>query len=788
MEPASFVDPDPPEPPPAESEDSVTSMESELSISIAPSNKPPFPAPDENAVEYGVIPFVSGNVDVGDNTITLAGHSLTTGAKVKFRGADLPAGLTAYQQYYVHVTGDDITLHSNSTDAGTGANPVDLTDAGSGSDLELLWDEYLAITASGTFALDHDVVFSRHGIVAGKSNIVIDGASHPRGYAIIKFNTGKWSGTAYPSSSQGAYGVHIYRAGYPETANNFGTISGASTGTSLIIRNCVIISDGFEDATPAFCQIGVGSSGLEGVTVEDSQIFVCGMDSHAIFSRLGTTSYHYRNLYYCETVGSFNRHAAPSIIKSPSGVVVEDCILLGANCGVYFDGTGTKLVRNCFISPDGNVANGYAVFTYATKNGTINDNVCLTRNGRGILLNSSESDGGIHVYNNLIHHREKVNAEFGANVHPAGIRCRYAGRGHYVHDNYCFGVGGRVSAEKQYGGVTGLYLTLSVDSGGADGDLSRFDGNRFDCFTTYIKAILPGINTTLAQAHAAPLAPEGCERDGFAWQVDNNEFNSNHRLITLQGYNGYCDVYRAWVGNKFNRLDPTVMYQSFRAAVEAKTATLGFIDNPWVQYAMGLVWYDIEEAIDAIDNPTQYDIRSSDGFNGVNENIVLLDSTFPAGFFDDDVTPGNSQTCVDVAVPSRTGGRNYQFGKSGRYPFDSSDVDTGADTIELVGHSLTTGDNVTLYATTPPGGLANLHSYFVSVSGDLIKFHKRKVDALAVTNVIDITSVGAGSDMEFLYPDFTSNWTDDNAVERSPWDIRRENGTANDPYIVHALP
>lgn len=78
--------------------------------------------------------FVDANVNVALNTITITTHGYSSGfAGVMTTTATLPAGINTFQMYFIFaVDANTITLHTNATDAATGANAIDITAAAGG--------------------------------------------------------------------------------------------------------------------------------------------------------------------------------------------------------------------------------------------------------------------------------------------------------------------------------------------------------------------------------------------------------------------------------------------------------------------------------------------------------------------------------------------------------------------------------------------------------------------------------------------------------------------------------
>lgn len=71
----------------------------------------------------------SFTADAGTDVITASAHGLVDGDRVRFKGNDLPAGITQSVLYYVR----DKTTNTFKVAATSGGAAVDLTDAGSGT-------------------------------------------------------------------------------------------------------------------------------------------------------------------------------------------------------------------------------------------------------------------------------------------------------------------------------------------------------------------------------------------------------------------------------------------------------------------------------------------------------------------------------------------------------------------------------------------------------------------------------------------------------------------------------
>lgn len=81
--------------------------------------------------------FISTDVSTGSNTVTKASHGQVTGDAgylVNYGGA-LPTGLSAATKYWLNVAGNVMTFHTTIATAFAGTSPVDITAAGSGTNV-----------------------------------------------------------------------------------------------------------------------------------------------------------------------------------------------------------------------------------------------------------------------------------------------------------------------------------------------------------------------------------------------------------------------------------------------------------------------------------------------------------------------------------------------------------------------------------------------------------------------------------------------------------------------------
>lgn len=89
--------------------------------------------------------FGASDVNTSTGVLTLTSHTFTTGDPVQLQvqsgGSNaLPTGWTGDTWYYIYDNGvNEVTLHANATDAGTGANPVIPSDQGVGTAHKIGW-------------------------------------------------------------------------------------------------------------------------------------------------------------------------------------------------------------------------------------------------------------------------------------------------------------------------------------------------------------------------------------------------------------------------------------------------------------------------------------------------------------------------------------------------------------------------------------------------------------------------------------------------------------------------
>jgi len=103
----------------------------------------------------------------------------------------------------------------------------------------------------------------------------------------------------------------------------------------------------------------------------------------------------------------------------------------------------------------------------------------------------------------------------------------------------------------------------------------------------------------------------------------------------------------------------------------------------------------------------------------------------------------NTFTMHNTAADAATGAKVVNFTDDTATALTGFTTDVANDKITLTGHGIATGDTVYVKDGTVPQGLIAGASYYVSVSGDDISFHATAADAVAGTNVIDLTEGGS---------------------------------------------
>jgi hypothetical protein len=113
--------------------------------------------------------FADVDVNTATDIITLAAHGFTSGDPVRLSnsGGALPTGLVSTTEYFVYAaTSGTFSLHTNETDALTGANKVDITAAAGGGTHSIFWPAYShVITVNNSASPNYHTILYHDGVV-----------------------------------------------------------------------------------------------------------------------------------------------------------------------------------------------------------------------------------------------------------------------------------------------------------------------------------------------------------------------------------------------------------------------------------------------------------------------------------------------------------------------------------------------------------------------------------------------------------------------------------------------
>lgn len=107
--------------------------------------------------------YECGTVDATANTIAIAATTLPAATPVSFGTTEtMPGGVTAATLYYLSANSAGVrTIHNNATDAGTGANPVNITSTGSGTLTFVIQKALVILGTDGTRVTLHNAALTR---------------------------------------------------------------------------------------------------------------------------------------------------------------------------------------------------------------------------------------------------------------------------------------------------------------------------------------------------------------------------------------------------------------------------------------------------------------------------------------------------------------------------------------------------------------------------------------------------------------------------------------------------
>lgn len=121
--------------------------------------------------------FLPAAVNTGTDVITITAHGFESGAAVRlFSFGVLPAGLVAGTLYYLRaVSADTITLHATRAAAVAGTDPVDITDAGTGTHRLIEQEPLVMVTAEGERYTFHVAALANFPAINGVSQDTLIG-------------------------------------------------------------------------------------------------------------------------------------------------------------------------------------------------------------------------------------------------------------------------------------------------------------------------------------------------------------------------------------------------------------------------------------------------------------------------------------------------------------------------------------------------------------------------------------------------------------------------------------
>ena len=267
---------------------------------------------------------------------------------------------------------------------------------------ELLFAEPLILSTPGqTYTLQGDLSFDGNGIYVAAPDVTID-----------------LNGKTLSYGSDGAdhrHGVLLYISWF----NTEITIPNAKTP-----ERCRIINGKIQHAGNGKSSHAIYSRRSYGAMVESVHVDVNGEDSCTVKYLTGNRDIvgnvipTIRDCHLvARAISTANRHAGPANVEAAGEILIERSVLLGGNSATHIG--SNSVVRKSILSHSGFDTNGYGVFLYRKNDVTVEDNIIVPTQGRGVILNAGSRN---LVRRNVILHLEQPNAEFGDNLNPPAIR------------------------------------------------------------------------------------------------------------------------------------------------------------------------------------------------------------------------------------------------------------------------------------------------------------------------------------------------------------------------------
>ncbi len=178
----------------------------------------------------------TGNINTGGDSLTITGHSLTTGTRVRLTtSGTVPAGAATYTDYYAIVDDANTIRLATSTVNASAGTAIDLTSVGSG---------VLSVTVMGSGTVNtfnsttDEISKTAHGLVTGE-RIQFSGAG--------TLPTGLSKNTDYYVIASSADSFRVATSYANALANTAIDFSGAATGTISLLSFTTTV--GFDAAT-----------------------------------------------------------------------------------------------------------------------------------------------------------------------------------------------------------------------------------------------------------------------------------------------------------------------------------------------------------------------------------------------------------------------------------------------------------------------------------------------------------------------------------------------------------
>lgn len=324
--------------------------------------------------------------------------------------------------------------------------------------------------------------------------------------------------------------------------------------------------------------------------------------------------------------------------------VIERCAIVGGIGGVNVH--SGSLVRNTFISHYCYLTNGFGVAAFDKSGVTVEDNVILPYNGRGIYFDDGAGNSRNCVArNNVVLAWEYRNAEYGDGLTASAFKLRYNSQGHQMYGNTCLAVAGRRDGDATIPTWQGTF-PITVAGPAKRTAAATMWGEAYGrpasaknlAYNNTLLAAYYGVVETRYQ-YATPITVSGGDNTygGSHDEIYANNCYGNYGMVCTNEGDGIGRSKGAHSSNTFDWQTGSDSYTAFTAAADAKLATLGL--SPAVQAVVDVQKAAVYTSLAAAINQSDADLSAGRAFwvadsavtSPAYEYVTLTDSVLGSG-------------------------------------------------------------------------------------------------------------------------------------------------------------